>query len=69
MKNNLSPPLNDVGHDLVVWKVDFAVEDDKIAGHGSDVVSLGRVRRVAGSCKERKKGFNVRKTIADTLAR
>ena len=45
----LSPPLNNIWHDLVVWEVDFAVEDDVVTGHGSDVVSLRWMRRVTGN--------------------
>ena len=46
-----SPPLYDVGDDLIVGEVDLAVEDDEVAGHGSDVVRLSRVGRVAGNWK------------------
>jgi hypothetical protein len=44
----LSPPLNNVRYNLFVGEVDFTIENDIIAGHGSDVVSLSRVSRVAG---------------------
>ena len=45
----LSPPLNNIRYNLVIWKVDFTIEYDVIARHGSDVVRLRRVRGVAGN--------------------
>ena len=52
MWSHLLPPLDDIGHGLVVGELDLAVEDDVVARVRGDVVRVRRARGKPGDCKK-----------------